>query len=68
MKKPYSYVFSMFQVYQDEGNMVEFSGPLLSQPHRVDELLERHERHIRQAVRRTWFQRGRKLYMYIYIL
>ncbi|KAM7483349.1 hypothetical protein LguiB_007932 [Lonicera macranthoides] len=47
-------------VYQDEGNMVEFSGPLLSQPHRVDELLERHERHIRQAVRRTWFQRGKK--------
>jgi serine/threonine protein kinase len=47
-------------VYEDEGNMVEFSGPLLSQPHRVDELLERHERQIRQAVRRTWFQRGKK--------
>ncbi|KAK2981366.1 hypothetical protein RJ640_003326, partial [Escallonia rubra] len=47
-------------VYQDQGDKVEFSGPLLSQSHRVDELLERHERHIRQAVRRTWFQRGKK--------
>ncbi|KAF8378736.1 hypothetical protein HHK36_030085 [Tetracentron sinense] len=44
--------------YQDEGDRVEFSGPLLSQSHRVDELLEKHERHIRQAVRRSWFQRG----------
>ncbi|GMI78203.1 IMPAIRED IN BABA-INDUCED STERILITY 1 [Hibiscus trionum] len=43
--------------YQDEGNKVEFSGPLLSQSHRVDELLERHERHIRQAIRKSWFQR-----------
>ncbi|KAJ8452303.1 hypothetical protein Cgig2_006108 [Carnegiea gigantea] len=41
----------------DSDNKVEFSGPLLSQSHRVDELLERHERHIRQAVRRSWFQR-----------
>ncbi|KAA8542482.1 hypothetical protein F0562_023645 [Nyssa sinensis] len=46
--------------YQDQGDKVEFSGPLLSQSHRVDELLERHERHIRQAVRRSWFQRGKK--------
>lgn len=46
--------------YQDQGEKVEFSGPLLSQSHRVDELLERHERHIRQAVRRSWFQRGKK--------
>ncbi|XP_010258219.1 PREDICTED: probable serine/threonine-protein kinase At1g54610 isoform X2 [Nelumbo nucifera] len=46
--------------YQDQGDMVEFSGPLLSQSHRVDELLERHERHIRQAVRRSWFQRGKR--------
>ncbi|XP_057952529.1 protein IMPAIRED IN BABA-INDUCED STERILITY 1 isoform X2 [Malania oleifera] len=44
----------------DQGDKVEFSGPLLSQSHRVDELLERHERHIRQAVRRSWFQRGKK--------
>ncbi|CAK9148025.1 unnamed protein product [Ilex paraguariensis] len=47
-------------VYQDQGEKVEFSGPLLSQSHRVDELLERHERHIRQAVRRTWFQKVKK--------
>lgn len=47
-------------VCQDQGEKVEFSGPLLSQSHRVDELLERHERHIRQVVRRSWFQRGTK--------
>ncbi|KAK9008857.1 hypothetical protein V6N11_080334 [Hibiscus sabdariffa] len=47
--------------FQDEGNKVEFSGPLLSQSHRVDELLERHERHIRQAIRKSWFQRVKKL-------
>ncbi|CAL9128720.1 unnamed protein product [Musa textilis] len=41
---------------------IEFSGPLLSESHKVDELLQKHERHIRQAVRRSWFQRvaGRK--------
>ncbi|KAF8408150.1 hypothetical protein HHK36_007292 [Tetracentron sinense] len=44
--------------YQDQADRVEFSGPLLSQSHRLDELLERHERHIRQAVRRSWLQRG----------
>ncbi|KAJ6836915.1 putative serine/threonine-protein kinase isoform X2 [Iris pallida] len=46
--------------YQDQGERVDFSGPLLSQAHKVDELLEKHERHIRQAVRRSWFQRGRR--------
>ncbi|XP_056175084.1 protein IMPAIRED IN BABA-INDUCED STERILITY 1 isoform X2 [Syzygium oleosum] len=46
--------------YHDHADKVEFSGPLLSQSHRVDELLEKHERHIRQAVRRSWFQRGKK--------
>ncbi|XP_058179171.1 protein IMPAIRED IN BABA-INDUCED STERILITY 1-like isoform X1 [Rhododendron vialii] len=45
-------------VCQGQGDMVEFSGPLLSQSYRVDELLERHERQIRQAVRKSWFQRG----------
>ncbi|OVA13404.1 Protein kinase domain [Macleaya cordata] len=45
---------------QDQGELVEFSGPLLSQSHRVDELLERHERHIRRAVRKSWFQKGKK--------
>ncbi|XP_057995491.1 protein IMPAIRED IN BABA-INDUCED STERILITY 1 isoform X1 [Hevea brasiliensis] len=44
--------------FQDQGDKVELSGPLLTQSHRVDELLERHERHIRQAVRKSWFQRG----------
>ncbi|XP_065877886.1 protein IMPAIRED IN BABA-INDUCED STERILITY 1 [Euphorbia lathyris] len=46
--------------YRDRGDKVDFSGPLLSQSHRVDELLERHERQIRQAVRKSWFQRGKK--------
>ncbi|XP_054806625.1 protein IMPAIRED IN BABA-INDUCED STERILITY 1 [Prosopis cineraria] len=46
--------------YQDQGEKVEFSGPLLSQMHTVDELLEKHERHIRRTVRRSWFQRGKK--------
>ncbi|KAL0304596.1 UNVERIFIED_CONTAM: protein IMPAIRED IN BABA-INDUCED STERILITY 1 [Sesamum calycinum] len=44
-------------VYHDQGEKVDFSGPLLSQSQRIDELLEKHERHIRQAVRRSWFQR-----------
>ncbi|XP_065049583.1 protein IMPAIRED IN BABA-INDUCED STERILITY 1-like [Musa acuminata AAA Group] len=39
---------------------IEFSGPLLSESHKVDELLQKHERHMRQAIRRSWFQRGRK--------
>lgn len=45
--------------YHDQGDKIEFSGPLLSQSYRVDELLERHERHIRQTVRKSWF-RGKK--------
>ncbi|KAG6584424.1 Protein IMPAIRED IN BABA-INDUCED STERILITY 1, partial [Cucurbita argyrosperma subsp. sororia] len=45
--------------YQDQVDKVEYSGPLLSQSSRVDELLDRHERHIRQTVRRSWFQRGK---------
>ncbi|XP_054820594.1 protein IMPAIRED IN BABA-INDUCED STERILITY 1-like [Prosopis cineraria] len=44
----------------DSGEKVEFSGPLLSQMHAVDELLERHERQIRRTVRRSWFQKGKK--------
>ncbi|XP_050224037.1 protein IMPAIRED IN BABA-INDUCED STERILITY 1 isoform X2 [Mercurialis annua] len=46
--------------FQYQGDKVDFSGPLLSHPHRVDELLERHERHIRQTIRKSWFQRGKK--------
>ncbi|XP_074316427.1 protein IMPAIRED IN BABA-INDUCED STERILITY 1-like [Silene latifolia] len=46
--------------HMSQEEKVEFSGPLLSQSHRIDELLEKNERHIRQAVRRSWFQRVRK--------
>ncbi|KAF1887237.1 hypothetical protein Lal_00040837 [Lupinus albus] len=46
------------QSYQDQAEKVEYSGPLLSQMHTVDELLERHEHHIRRIVRRSWFQKG----------
>ncbi|KAM3380769.1 protein IMPAIRED IN BABA-INDUCED STERILITY 1 isoform X1 [Capsicum galapagoense] len=49
--------FKRINVVQDQMDKVEFSGPLLSQSHRVEELLEKHERQIRQAVRRSWFQR-----------
>ncbi|PWA38717.1 Protein kinase, ATP binding site-containing protein [Artemisia annua] len=48
-------------IYQDQEEKVEFSGPILSQPNRIDELLARHERQVRQAVRRSWFQRGKKV-------
>ncbi|KVH99240.1 Protein kinase, ATP binding site-containing protein [Cynara cardunculus var. scolymus] len=47
-------------IYQNQEDKVEFSGPLLTQSHQIDELLERHERQVRQAVRRSWLQRGRK--------
>ncbi|KAD7116793.1 hypothetical protein E3N88_04061 [Mikania micrantha] len=56
------YIKKMRMIYQDNEEKVEFSGPLLSQPNRIDELLERHERQIRQAVRRSWFQRGKGLF------
>ncbi|XLT09114.1 hypothetical protein HN51_054907 [Arachis hypogaea] len=45
---------------QDQGDTVDFSGPLISQIHIVHEILERHERHIRRTVRRSWFQKGKK--------
>ncbi|XP_019166837.1 PREDICTED: probable serine/threonine-protein kinase At1g54610 [Ipomoea nil] len=38
----------------DHGDRVEYSGPLLSQSHRVDELLEKRERQIRHAVQKSW--------------
>uniref|UniRef100_A0A0E0MNY5 [RNA-polymerase]-subunit kinase n=1 Tax=Oryza punctata TaxID=4537 RepID=A0A0E0MNY5_ORYPU len=37
---------------------VGFSGPLLSQPRRIDELLQNHEQQIRRAGRRSWFRKG----------
>ncbi|KAM7266908.1 hypothetical protein ACFE04_009074 [Oxalis oulophora] len=49
-------------VYQD-GDKVEFSGPLLSQSHRIDELLEKHDRQIRQAIRKSWQERQKGLMM-----
>ncbi|PNT62458.1 hypothetical protein BRADI_4g03713v3 [Brachypodium distachyon] len=41
---------------------VDYSGPLLSQPGCVDELLRSHEQHIRRraAARRSWFHKGSK--------
>ncbi|KAG1347873.1 hypothetical protein COCNU_06G017020 [Cocos nucifera] len=33
--------------YQDRGQRVKLSGPLLSPPYKIDELLEKHGRHIR---------------------
>uniref|UniRef100_A0A0D3HW17 Uncharacterized protein n=1 Tax=Oryza barthii TaxID=65489 RepID=A0A0D3HW17_9ORYZ len=37
---------------------VGFSGPLLSQPRRIEELLQNHEQQIRRAGRRSWFRKG----------
>uniref|UniRef100_A0A0D9Y0S9 [RNA-polymerase]-subunit kinase n=1 Tax=Leersia perrieri TaxID=77586 RepID=A0A0D9Y0S9_9ORYZ len=39
---------------------VGFSGPLLSQPRRIEELLHSHEQQIRRAGRRSWFHKGSK--------
>ncbi|CAL9072078.1 unnamed protein product [Musa acuminata var. zebrina] len=47
----------LYKGFHDQ-DRVEFSGPLLSQTHKVDELLQKHEHHIRQAVRRSWIQRA----------
>lgn len=50
-----------FKGDHDQEEKVEYSGPLLSQSHKVDELLQKNERHIRQVVRTSWFRRGRKV-------
>jgi len=50
-----------FKGDHDQEEKVEYSGPLLSQSHKIDELLQKHERHIRQVVRTSWFRRGRKV-------
>ncbi|WOL10464.1 putative serine/threonine-protein kinase [Canna indica] len=47
--------------YKDQGEKVEFSGPLLFQSRKFDEFMEKHERHVRRVVRKSWFQRGQKL-------
>ncbi|PON65991.1 Serine/threonine protein kinase [Parasponia andersonii] len=43
--------------YEDEENHIEFSGPLLLQPYRMDELLHKNENQIRQAARKSRFER-----------
>ncbi|MQM00453.1 hypothetical protein Taro_033180 [Colocasia esculenta] len=59
MKDEMSSRRSYMNYRKDQGDAVEFSGPLLHQSYKVDELLQKHERHIRQVVRKSWFQRGR---------
>ncbi|CAN6329560.1 unnamed protein product [Urochloa humidicola] len=44
--------------YKGKVDRVDFSGPLLSQPRRIDELLQNHEQQIRRAGRRSWFKKG----------
>ncbi|WOL16966.1 hypothetical protein Cni_G25754 [Canna indica] len=61
--KHYSQDFSE-ALHKGVQDRVEFSGPLLSKSLNVDELLQKNERHIRQAVRRSWFQRGNCEYHY----
>ncbi|GMN42180.1 hypothetical protein TIFTF001_011391 [Ficus carica] len=43
--------------YEDEENHIEFSGPLLLRPYRMDELLHKNENQIRQANRKSRFER-----------
>ncbi|KAJ3697840.1 hypothetical protein LUZ61_001545 [Rhynchospora tenuis] len=45
---------------QEPSERMEYSGPLSLQPHLIDDLLKRHERHIRQAFRKSWFKKGKK--------
>ncbi|RWW71572.1 hypothetical protein BHE74_00020677 [Ensete ventricosum] len=49
-----------FQGYRDRAEKVDFSGPVLLQSEKVDEFLEKHEQHVRKAMRKSWFQRGKK--------
>lgn len=42
---------------KDHPDRVEFSGPLLCEPHRVEELLQRRESQIRQATQIPWLQK-----------
>ncbi|XP_031741619.1 protein IMPAIRED IN BABA-INDUCED STERILITY 1 isoform X2 [Cucumis sativus] len=43
----------------DTESHIEFSGPLLTQPHRIDELLQRNESHIRRVARKSRFEKGK---------
>lgn len=51
---------STVEMEQGPSERMEFSGPLSLQPHLIDDLLKKHERHIRQAFRKLWFKRGKK--------
>jgi hypothetical protein len=51
----------LFQNFEDRSDQMEYSGPILSQSQLVDDFLTKHEKHIRSAVRRSWFQKGTKL-------
>ncbi|CAL9066836.1 unnamed protein product [Musa banksii] len=44
--------------YRDRAEKVDFSGPVLLQSEKVDEFLEKHEQHVRKAMRKSWFQRA----------
>jgi len=46
--------------YKGKMARVDYSGPLLSEPRRVDEFLHNHEQQIRRAARRSWFHKGNK--------
>ncbi|CAN7064758.1 unnamed protein product, partial [Brassica oleracea var. botrytis] len=43
----------------DDGDKIEFSGPLLSKSNGVDELVEWHERRISKLIRKPWFLKGK---------
>ncbi|XP_076960657.1 protein IMPAIRED IN BABA-INDUCED STERILITY 1-like isoform X1 [Bidens hawaiensis] len=52
-------------IYQNQEEKIEFSGPLLTQPHQITELLEKNDRHIRQAARRSLLQKGKNQKLFI---
>ncbi|KAJ4770803.1 Kinase superfamily protein [Rhynchospora pubera] len=49
----------LVQNFEDRSDQIEYSGPIMSQSQLVDDFLAKHEKHIRSAVRRSWFQKGR---------
>ncbi|XP_078177599.1 protein IMPAIRED IN BABA-INDUCED STERILITY 1-like isoform X1 [Carex rostrata] len=48
----------LVQNFEDRSDQMEYSGPILSQSQLVDDFLTKHEKHIRSAVRRSWFQKA----------
>ncbi|GLJ49510.1 hypothetical protein SUGI_1049250 [Cryptomeria japonica] len=48
-----------FMGYSNPEERVEYSGPLVPQSTNIDEILEKHERQIQQAVRRAQQQKGK---------